>query len=102
MKLRPIAVSAMRRTAGLPSFCPQTPFTKAPSSGIPRMKAISEKLFDGNSDSRKCMARSVSWSVPQQVGFVGADRALDAEEREDDREPDGHLGRLRRDDEERE
>ena len=39
-KLAPTAVSAISRTARLPRRLPQTPFTKAPSSGIPRMTAM--------------------------------------------------------------
>ena len=39
-KLTPTAVSAINRTASLPRVLPQTPFTKAPSNGIPRMTAM--------------------------------------------------------------
>jgi hypothetical protein len=40
-KLRPTAASAITRTAASPSCLPQTPFTKAPRSGIARMTAMS-------------------------------------------------------------
>ncbi len=41
MKLAPTAASVISFTAGSPSRLPQTPFTKAPSSGIARMIAMS-------------------------------------------------------------
>jgi hypothetical protein len=40
-KLTPTAVSVISFTAESPSRLPQTPLTKAPSSGIPRMTAMS-------------------------------------------------------------
>ena len=40
-KLTPTAVSVMSFTAALPSRLPQMPLTMAPSSGIPRMTAMS-------------------------------------------------------------
>ena len=58
---------------------------------------MSAKSFAGKSES---MSVGSVRSVLQEVRFVGADGAAEAEEREDDGEADGDLGGLGGDDEE--
>src|SRR5262249_13062508 len=86
---------AMKRTASLPSRRPKTPFTKAPRSGMSRTTAMSEKSFAG-----KRWRKGFIRLVLQEIGFVRADGAPDAEQREHDGEAYGDLRRLRGDDEE--
>src|SRR5262249_18576327 len=84
----PIAVSAMRRTASLPRRLPNTPFTKAPSAGSPKMMAISVKFSAG----KMFLRRSIEGLVPEQIGLVAAHRAGEAVDREADGEADRGLG----------
>src|SRR5690349_14342364 len=96
MKAPPMAESAMRRTPFLPSRLPKTPFTNAPSAGSASTSASSVKFDAGNCEFNVCTL------VPQQIGLVGADRLLHAEEAEHDGEAHRSLGRRHGDDEERE
>src|SRR5256885_369999 len=94
MKEPPMALSAISRTAGLPSRLPKTPFTKAPSAGSASTTASSVKF-----DAANCVFNA-STLVPQQIGLVGPDRLLEPEEGEHDGEPQRGLGRGHGDDEE--
>src|SRR4051794_40363870 len=96
-KLAPVTTSVIRRTASLPRRGPKTPLTNAPRSGSAMTTAMREK-----SPAGKRERKSFIGLVLQEVGIVRTDGATDTEEREDDREAHGDLGRLGGDQEEAE
>src|SRR5262245_50950441 len=96
-KEAPMAASAIKVTASLPSRFPKTPFTKAPKSGNRMIATSKTQSRSGKIASRVCMA-----SVPQAVGFVRQDGRAQPMKGKDDREADRHLCGGDRDDEESE
>ena len=74
-KLTPTAASAIRRTASLPRRLPQTPFTKAPSSGMPEDDRDEREVVRGE-ERREHGPWQSPVSVLEEVGLVGADGAL--------------------------
>src|SRR3954463_7875513 len=87
-KAPPMAASAIKRTASLPSLLPNTPLMKAPSAGSPKMKATSVKLVAGKILLRISIEGR---SVLQQIGFVAANRLGGAVDGESDCEAHGRF-----------
>ncbi len=96
-KLTTIVVTAITRTAGLPSRLPQMPFTSAPSSGIPRMTPKQREVVLREQDREEGHSSSSGGSASSR-----AHGTLDTEQRDDDGKADGDLGSLGGDEEERE